>query len=198
MTSSLVGTRVWRRKRKPSCPNPAAVRSGNSMFWEMPPGKATGRIRGKSPAGRRAENDTRRNCIIEPCGSGRRRYAGDHVLGYVSHEFGPDYLEGPRTFYQHRVRRHLPRVGQLFELHRGPSMGLSRVQGMWALLSSSLGPRAGRLPFALGVTGSALVAAIVSTCQINRASGSLDLTAEQAPFFYGAYFVSLGLAACWP
>ncbi len=53
-------------------------------------------------------------------------------------------------------------------------------------------------PFALGVTGSALVAAIVSTCQINRASGSLDLTAEQAPFFYGAYFVSLGLAACWP
>ena len=66
----------------------------------------------------------------------------------------PTIWKVPELFYQHRVRRHLPRVGQLFELHRGlplviyavpvtdngghgvekhtmcTSMGLSRVQGM--------------------------------------------------------------------
>ena len=41
------------------------------------------------------ENDARRNCIVEPGGNDRRRYARDYVLGHASHQFGPDYPDGP-------------------------------------------------------------------------------------------------------
>ena len=80
----------------------------------------------------------------------------------------------------------------------GPSMGLSRVQGMWALLSSSLGPRAGRLALRLGSDGLSPGGRHRVDLSDKPSQWQPGSTAEQAPFFYGAYFVSLGLAACWP
>ncbi len=41
MPPSLVGTREWRRTRKPACCNPVTTRSVNSTFWKTPPDKAT-------------------------------------------------------------------------------------------------------------------------------------------------------------
>ena len=64
---------------------------------------------------------------MEPGGNDRRRYARDYVLGHASHQFGPDYPDGPRAFHQDGVRRHLPRVGQLFELYRGLTLVIYAV-----------------------------------------------------------------------
>ena len=65
---------------------------------------------------------------MEPGGNDRRGYAGDHVLGHVSHEFGPHYLDRPRTFYPHRVGKHLAGIRQLFDLYR--SLNLSSGTGV--------------------------------------------------------------------
>ena len=90
-------------------PTLAAARSVNSTFWKTPPDKATvAQVRSEDREPGDSDNDARRHCIVEPGGNDRRRYAGDHVLGHVSHQFGPDYPDRSRAFHQHRVCRHLP------------------------------------------------------------------------------------------
>ncbi|HTV10329.1 MAG TPA: divalent metal cation transporter [Acidimicrobiales bacterium] len=88
--------------------------------------------------------------------------------------------------------------------HRGShgTMQLRNVQSISAALVPSLGVSAGRLAFALGITGAALVAAIVVSlaaawafAEASGARGSLNQRARQAPVFYGAYYASLAIAA---
>jgi Mn2+/Fe2+ NRAMP family transporter len=82
------------------------------------------------------------------------------------------------------------------------STSLTSVRDVWAAFAPFLGSGAGRLAFALGVAGAALVAAIVVSlsaawafAEINGANGSLNAKARQAPVFYTVYFVSLAVAA---
>jgi len=89
--------------------------------------------------------------------------------------------------------------------HRSGTYGtgaLRDVQTISAALVPSLGVTAGRLAFALGMAGAALVAALVVSlaaawafAEASGQRGSLNNRARQAPMFYGAYFVSLAVAA---
>ena len=82
------------------------------------------------------------------------------------------------------------------------SGSLSSVQAISAALVPYLGNRAGKLAFALGVSGAAMVAAIVVSlaaawafAELTGTRGSLNSRAKQAPWFYGVYIASLVVAA---
>lgn len=95
---------------------------------------------------------------------------------------------------------------------RTPGRGwdLTDIQGIWAVLARALGGGAGKMAFAVGVTGAALVAAIVVSlsgawafAEVAGGAASLNARPKQAPLFYGAYLAMLGLAtlvalACGP
>lgn len=86
---------------------------------------------------------------------------------------------------------------------RLPSGGtLANVQSISAALVPYLGPTTGRVVFALGMAGAALVAAIVVSlaaawafAELTGSPRSLDCRARQAPVFYGVYLASLAIAA---
>jgi Mn2+/Fe2+ NRAMP family transporter len=80
----------------------------------------------------------------------------------------------------------------------GQSTSLETVQQIAEALTPFLGDHAGRVLFALGMTGSALVATIVVTLTAARTLGevlgirhSLEHSPREAPWFYGIYTVSL-------
>ena len=84
----------------------------------------------------------------------------------------------------------------------GGQAPLGNVQEIAEAITSILGKRTGRLLFALGMTGSALVATIVVTLTVARTLGevlgvkhSLAHAPQEAPWFYGIYTVSLATAA---
>ena len=87
--------------------------------------------------------------------------------------------------------------------HRGSSTGsLGSVQAISAALVPYLGAWAGKMAFALGVSGAAMVAAIVVSlaaawafAELTGTRGSLNSRATQAPLFYGVYIASLAAAA---
>jgi len=75
---------------------------------------------------------------------------------------------------------------------------LDTVQQIAQAVTPVLGERSGKLLFALGMTGSALVATVVVTLTVARTIGellrvnhSLDHTPREAPWFYGTYTVAL-------
>jgi Mn2+/Fe2+ NRAMP family transporter len=77
---------------------------------------------------------------------------------------------------------------------------LDTVQGIAQAITPFLGETTGKLLFALGMTGSALVATIVVTLTMARTLGellgvkhSLDHSPREAPWFYGIYTVSLAV-----
>ena len=79
---------------------------------------------------------------------------------------------------------------------------LTSVQAISAALVPYLGTAAGKLAFALGMAGAALVAAIVVSlaaawgfAELTGARRSLNYRATQAPLFYGVYVASLALAS---
>ncbi|MGA8016557.1 MAG: divalent metal cation transporter [Candidatus Dormiibacterota bacterium] len=79
---------------------------------------------------------------------------------------------------------------------------LATVSQISNALEPSLGPAVARLAFALGVTGAALVAAIVvslaaswAVAELGGKPRSLNRPAGAAPLFYGAYFCALIVAA---
>ena len=78
---------------------------------------------------------------------------------------------------------------------------LDSIQHIAQAITPFLGERTGKLLFALGMTGSALVATIVVTLTVARTLGellgvkhSLDYSPREAPWFYGIY--TIALAAC--
>jgi Mn2+/Fe2+ NRAMP family transporter len=78
---------------------------------------------------------------------------------------------------------------------------LDTVQQIAQAITPFLGDRTGRLLFALGMTGSALVATIVVTLTAARTVGEvlgvkhyLEDSPREAPWFYGVYTVSLAAA----
>ena len=80
----------------------------------------------------------------------------------------------------------------------GPHGSLETVQQIAQALTPFLGETAGRLLFALGMTGSALVATIVVTLTAARTLGevlgvnhSLEHSPREAPWFYGSYTAAL-------
>jgi Mn2+/Fe2+ NRAMP family transporter len=86
--------------------------------------------------------------------------------------------------------------------HERASSVLSNVQSISAALVPYLGTTAGRVAFALGVTGASLVAAIVVSlaaawafAELSGTPGSLNSRATQAPLFYGVYIASVTVAA---
>jgi len=75
---------------------------------------------------------------------------------------------------------------------------LDTVQQIAQAVTPFLGERSGKLLFALGMTGSALVATIVVTLTVARTLGeilgvkhSLDNEPREAPWFYGIYTIAL-------
>lgn len=79
---------------------------------------------------------------------------------------------------------------------------LGTVEEISTALTPYLGRGFGRLAFALGITGAALVAAIVVSlacawafAEMVGVPRSLNNRVRQAPVFYGAYFAALGIAA---
>ncbi len=83
----------------------------------------------------------------------------------------------------------------------GGNAPLETVQQIAESLTPFLGSTAGRLLFGLGMSGSALVATIVVTLTAARTLGevlgvkhSLEHSPREAPWFYGAYTVSLAAA----
>ena len=87
----------------------------------------------------------------------------------------------------------------LFDHHTGP---LNSVGQISKALTPSLGAVGGRVAFALGTTGAALVAGIVVSLAASWAFAelagrprSLNQRVHQAPLFYGIYFGSLAAAA---
>jgi len=88
--------------------------------------------------------------------------------------------------------------------HRGPAAGqpLDRVGQIANAFTAAVGPAAGRVVFALGLSGGALVAAIVVCLTAAWAFGevlglhrSLGESPAQAPGFYGAFTVVLAVGA---
>lgn len=86
----------------------------------------------------------------------------------------------------------------LFRHHPG---SLDTVPQISAALVPYLGAVGGRLAFALGITGGALLAAIVVSlaaawafAELAGSPRSLNKRVGQAPLFYGVYFASLALA----
>jgi Mn2+/Fe2+ NRAMP family transporter len=86
----------------------------------------------------------------------------------------------------------------LFRHHPG---SLDSVQAISAALVPYLGTAGGKLAFALGIAGAALVAGIVVSlaaawafAELTGTPGSLNRGARQEPLFYGAYFFSLVVA----
>jgi Mn2+/Fe2+ NRAMP family transporter len=82
------------------------------------------------------------------------------------------------------------------------SASLQSIPQISAALTPFLGEPAGRLAFALGTTGAALVAAIVVSlaaswgfAELAGRPRSLNLSVRRAPLFYGVYFGALLLAA---
>ena len=80
----------------------------------------------------------------------------------------------------------------------GNGATLDTVQGIAHAITPFLGESTGKLLFALGMTGSALVATIVVTLTVARTLGeilgvkhSLEHSPREAPWFYGIYTVSL-------
>jgi Mn2+/Fe2+ NRAMP family transporter len=80
----------------------------------------------------------------------------------------------------------------------GSDAALDTVQQIAQAIVPFLGERTGRLLFALGMTGSALVATIVVTLTAARTLGevlgvkhSLEHAPREAPWFYGAYAAAL-------
>lgn len=80
----------------------------------------------------------------------------------------------------------------------GGRSALDTVQQIAQAITPFLGERTGRLLFALGMTGSALVATIVVTLTAARTVGELlgkkhylEHSPREAPWFYGVYTVSL-------
>ena len=80
----------------------------------------------------------------------------------------------------------------------GSSTALDTVQQIAQAITPFLGEGTGKLLFALGMTGSALVATIVVTLTAARTLGevlgvkhSLEHSPQEAPWFYGIYTVSL-------
>lgn len=76
---------------------------------------------------------------------------------------------------------------------------LDTIQQIAQAVTPFLGQSGGSILFALGMTGSALVATIVVTLTVARTLGellgikhSLDYSPREAPWFYGIYTVSLG------
>jgi Mn2+/Fe2+ NRAMP family transporter len=86
--------------------------------------------------------------------------------------------------------------------HDHGSSSLGSVQAISAALVPYLGSTVGKLVFAFGVSGAALVAAIVVSlaaawafAELRGTRGSLNSKARQAPLFYGVYIASLAAAA---
>jgi Mn2+/Fe2+ NRAMP family transporter len=84
----------------------------------------------------------------------------------------------------------------------GGGQELDTVEEIAAAITPYLGEVGGRLMFALGMAGAALVAAIVVTLTAARtlaevlgAKHSLDHDVQEAPWFYGAYALALVVAA---
>jgi Mn2+/Fe2+ NRAMP family transporter len=84
----------------------------------------------------------------------------------------------------------------------GTHSSLNTVQDISATMTPFLGPVAGRLLFALGVSGAALLAAIVVSLTaawgLGEVAGyqrSLEHRPREAPWFYGVYSVALLLGA---
>jgi NRAMP (natural resistance-associated macrophage protein)-like metal ion transporter len=80
----------------------------------------------------------------------------------------------------------------------GQGMALDTVQQIAQAITPHLGERSGRLLFALGMSGAALVATIVVTLTAARSLGellgvkhTLDHAPKEAPWFYGIYTLSL-------
>ncbi len=80
------------------------------------------------------------------------------------------------------------------------AVALDTVQQIASAITPFLGERTGRLLFALGMTGSALVATIVVTLTAARALGevlgvrhSLEHAPREAPWFYGIYTAALAV-----
>jgi Mn2+/Fe2+ NRAMP family transporter len=80
----------------------------------------------------------------------------------------------------------------------GPQPALDTVQQIARAITPFLGDTTGKLLFALGMTGAALVATIVVTLTAARTLGevlgvkhSLEHAPREAPWFYGIYTVSL-------
>jgi Mn2+/Fe2+ NRAMP family transporter len=87
-------------------------------------------------------------------------------------------------------------------LFNSRSGSLHSIPQISAALTPFLGAPAGRLAFALGTTGAALVGAIVVSLATSWAFAelagkprSLNLSVRRAPLFYGVYFGALLLAA---
>jgi Mn2+/Fe2+ NRAMP family transporter len=85
---------------------------------------------------------------------------------------------------------------------REQPVALDTVQQIAAAITPYVGEHTGRVLFALGMTGSALVATIVVTLTAARALGevlgikhSLEHEPREAPWFYGIYTASLAFAA---
>lgn len=83
-----------------------------------------------------------------------------------------------------------------------PGVALDSVPQIAQAFTRLLGPSAGPIVFGLGLAGSALVATIVVTLTAARslsevlgAPHSLEQSPRQAPWFYGAYTLCLGLSA---
>lgn len=83
-----------------------------------------------------------------------------------------------------------------------PHLPLDTVQEISSALTPLLGASAGRLLFALGMSGAALVAAVVISLaaawgvgEVLGVERSLDHSPKQAPWFYGAYTLTLVLGA---
>ncbi|MBS0396212.1 MAG: divalent metal cation transporter [Proteobacteria bacterium] len=80
------------------------------------------------------------------------------------------------------------------------AVALDTVQQIASAITPFLGERTGKLLFALGMTGSALVATIVVTLTAARALGevlgvrhSLEHAPREAPWFYGIYTAALAV-----
>jgi Mn2+/Fe2+ NRAMP family transporter len=86
--------------------------------------------------------------------------------------------------------------------HGKSDMSLDTIQQIATALTPVLGHQAGRLVFALGVSGAALVAAIVVSLTAARTLGellgfrhALDAPLRKAPWFYAVYALVLIVAA---
>lgn len=86
--------------------------------------------------------------------------------------------------------------------HTNPDMPLDNIQQIATALTPFLGSLVGRTLFAVGLTGAALIAAIVVSLATSWAFGevlkvpsSLNYTWKQAPVFYGLYCGGIILAS---
>ena len=84
----------------------------------------------------------------------------------------------------------------------GQHVALDTVQEIGDAITPYLGPQTGRLLFGVGLTGAALVAAIVVTLTAARALGeimgyrhTLEHSPREAPWFYAVYTLALAIVA---